>query len=121
LFKLLRSGGRIVLIDWIAAGERGPKRESPSPGAISFRETANSYRQILRECGFHDISLEDKSASYLLYVKELILRLDSHEHRTAFSSVIAPSFREIIIQTKIDLQHSIERGEQISALTKATA
>jgi SAM-dependent methyltransferase len=121
LFKRLRSGGRIVLIDWIGGDERGPKFERLSLGAMSFKETANSYCQILRECGFHDLSLEDKSASYLRYVKELILRLDSHEHRTAFSSVIVPSLREKIIQTELDLQHSIERGEQISALIMATA
>ncbi|MDB2415005.1 methyltransferase domain-containing protein [Rickettsiales bacterium] len=118
--RILKSGGEIFLIDWLVPEENGPKYERLSLGDMSFKETKTSYGKMLKDCGFGNISFEDKSALYLGYVKSLVRLLRSAEHRNQFSEVIESDLREKIIQAELNLQDSIENKEQMSVLIRAS-
>ena len=118
-FRLLNPSGEIFLVDWLVPEEQESRHEMLPLGEMAFKETESFYHKILRDCGFRNIRFKNKSVEYLGYVKNLILKLDSREHRDNFSEIIEPSFREKIIQAELKLQTSIERKEQFSVLIRA--
>ena len=121
LYRLLKPSGILCLVDWLVPETSGPKHERLFLGDMSFKETQSSYNQLLSECGFHTIQFKNESAVYLRYVENIIYLLESDEHKQKFSHTISSSLREKLIQSELNLKASIETGEQLSVLIRASA
>jgi|GEM_PF-1666002 len=110
LHRVLKSSGRICLIDWIVPEEKGPQNDVRPSDEISCKETLSSYQKILADCGFINTTFENESESYLRYAKILGAILESED----FKSFASDTLREILVTSNLKLIKDIESGEQIS-------
>lgn len=120
LFRLLKPSGTLCLMDWIVPEARGPLYEELSMGDMSFKETESSYKTILSDCGFKHICFKNENEVYLTYVKNLTSLLASKNHKEQFTKLIDDSLREELLKSNLYLQTSIENGDQISTLIRAS-
>lgn len=112
--RLLNDSGELCLVDWMSPEKNGPRYEELSLGDSIYLETESSYKDILEESGFRDITFEDRSAEYLSYIKALVVKLDSGEHRKHFSGIIGAQLRDELIKSTQKHQREIEEGQQLS-------
>jgi phosphoethanolamine N-methyltransferase len=104
IVRVLKRGGQICFIDWLLPSRLGPSAERLRLGDMSYKETAESYEQLLTDCGFTSVKFDDLSSSYLQYAKDLRKHLSS----------VSPDFGEQLIAANEDLISSIEAGNQLS-------
>ncbi|MFK7824154.1 MAG: methyltransferase domain-containing protein [Oligoflexales bacterium] len=117
--RLLKSNGKICLIDWLVPASKGPMSETLPMGDASHKETESTYKYLLQQAGFSEIYFEDVSEEYLGYVRNLDEKLRSRDHQEQYTNIINDNLRIQLIESNQILMASIENGQQLSVKIKA--
>jgi len=110
LYRLLKPSGQICFMDWIVPEKLGPQTKTLPSGEVSCKETKFSYKKILADCGFANITFENESEAYLRHAETLgsILASDN------FKSFAKSELQQMLIASNLKLIKDIESGDQIS-------
>lgn len=110
IHRVLKPQGLICFLDWLAPEEMGPQYITHPWGEFSAKETQSTCAKLLKDNGFKDIQIQDESKSFLNYVKDLHLNLQSSE----FQNQVDPDLLKILIESNKKLENDIQDGKQLS-------
>lgn len=108
--RVLKKGAQICFVDWLVPDSQGAQSEILHMGDASHKECPSTYKKLLTECGFKNLSFEDVSEEYLAYVRDLDEKLRSSKHKQLFKEVLDSDLRKELITSNQKLMSSIESG-----------
>lgn len=118
--RVLRPQGELCLIDWLVPPEGGATTTQLSMGQLSYKETEDSYREMLGSCGFATIVCQDVTQEYLTYVQDLADALSAPEHITRYDDILGSELRKDTVGSHATLRNAIASGAQMSCRIRAT-
>jgi phosphoethanolamine N-methyltransferase len=113
--RLLKSGGLLVITDWLSADEKkwgeNIARLVELENLVLFPESVAGYIETLEKNGFTVLSVRNDSSAYLKFNQEIVGRLADPARHTVLLNYFSDSEREASILGYSSIAEALKAGE----------